>query len=288
MCRCHTTATAGMRARHACVCVWASVRVYWQWYWFVSKFNDNSPVLLPSRVPLRRLVTVIRWVTWAENLFTAARTLERRHSLQRRLESNNNKKRQSEPETESDSVVWSPLFSVCLSVWRGSLRLASALQQFSVFVYVCTCTYMCLYVCTYVCIQTIKWPYGQYKMKLILCTLHDIIFMDYLFMHVDINLIAFIEMYYYTLQPLKMCENKGVFILSRDIRNYAVQGRLIECNLVPAWLLYFHFSIEHIWSFHIEQNVFILFSLFLLYSLQLNFHITAGIKRLNTGPEACF
>lgn len=34
-------------------------------------------------------------------------------------------------------------------------------------------------------------------MKLILHALHDIIFMDYLFMNVDINFIAFIEMYYY-------------------------------------------------------------------------------------------
>lgn len=175
-----------------CVCVWASVRVYWQWYWFVSKFNDNSPALLASRVALRRLVTVIRRVTWAENLFTAARTLERRHSLQRRLESNNNKKKKKDkvsPRPNPNPILlFGPPFlslyvslvslSVCLSVWRGTLRLASALQQFSVYAYVC----MHVYVCAYVCIQTIKWPYGQYKMKLILCTLHDIIFMDYLFM----------------------------------------------------------------------------------------------------------
>lgn len=101
---------------------------------------------------------------------------------------------------------------------------------------------MCLYMCAYVCIQTIKWPYGQYKMKLILCTLHDIIFMDYLFMHVDINFIAFIEMYYYTLQHLRMCVNKGVFFtegLSETIL-YRVQ-----CNLVPACFLVFPFQCAH-------------------------------------------
>lgn len=53
-------------------------------------------------------------------------------------------------------------------------------------------------------------------------------------MHVDINFIAFIEMYYYTLQHLRMCENKGVFFtegLSKTIL-YRVQ-----CNLVPACFL---------------------------------------------------
>lgn len=38
---------------------------------------------------------------------------------------------------------WSP----CLSVWRGSLRLAGALQQFSVYVYVCAC--MCAHMFVY-------------------------------------------------------------------------------------------------------------------------------------------
>lgn len=90
---------------------------------------------------------------------------------------------------------------------------------------------MCLYVCAYVCIQTIKWPYGQYKMKLILCTLHDIIFMDYLFMHVDINFIAFIEMYYYTLQHFKMCVNKGVFFTEGLSETMLYR---VRCNLVPA------------------------------------------------------
>lgn len=155
------------------------------------------------------------------------------------------KKRQSEPETESesDSVVWSPLLSlhvslVSLSVCRTGLSTSSE-RITTVF---CICICMCLYMCAYVCIQTIKWPYGQYKMKLILCTLHDIIFMDYLFMHVDINFIAFIEMYYYTLQHLRMCENKGVFFtegLSKTIL-YRVQ-----CNLVPACFLVFPFQCAH-------------------------------------------
>lgn len=49
----------------------------------------------------------------------------------------------SVPPSQSACLVGPP---VCLSVWRGSLRLASALQQFSVYVYVCACTCVHMFV----------------------------------------------------------------------------------------------------------------------------------------------
>lgn len=289
--------------RNACVCVcvyththtvWAGVRVYWHWYWFVSKFNDNSPAAADTELVAR---CALRLQLRLRSLQLFAELLERKICLQlhahlRGTTERRGKKNWTNPRpypillfrTLSLRVSLSDCLSVCLRGSTSSKRITTVLYMYA-YAYVHMFVYKRLSGPT----ESINWNSScTHYMTLFLW----IIYLCMLISTSSLLLKCIITTIMDTLQHLKMCEEgwnivrAGIYYFLWVTPGYRVA--VTDCSLSCLLFLYVRaFRIERFWSFQTNKMFSFCFP-FLFYFLQLNFHITAGIKRLNTGPEACF